>query len=81
MEKEEVTTGVYVESVSTSPTKPSRLAQYPQVEARIRLLSQESDKTAEILMVLRQLHYLFKSLQKAENAASLIERLLGDEIR
>ncbi|KDO29341.1 hypothetical protein SPRG_05877 [Saprolegnia parasitica CBS 223.65] len=60
----------------------TRLAIYPRVERRLLHVVRD-DVTAEVkqevLTVLRQLHYLVKSLHSVDHSVELIETLLGDD--
>ncbi|ETW02651.1 hypothetical protein H310_06110 [Aphanomyces invadans] len=61
---------------------PCRVAVYPKVEHRLRLLARREDEIERhcgVLTVLRQLHYLVKSLNSMENASALIETVLGTD--
>ncbi|RHY71183.1 hypothetical protein DYB38_012563 [Aphanomyces astaci] len=78
---------IVVSSTSTSSqhhnTSPCRVAVYPRVESRLRTLARttadEQERHCKVLTVLRQLHYLVKSLQTMKHASALIDTVLGDE--
>ncbi|CAK4504943.1 unnamed protein product [Aphanomyces euteiches] len=71
-----------VASSHNGPPSAGRVSIYPGVEKRLRAMVSNTtmeDATVKqnVLTVLRQLHYLVKSLHSMENASVLIETLLG----